>query len=263
MPFLSTNMYNGWKQWLVEAFTRYNIVDCRKLAISYWALWFTRNKLYHEGIRDSVHDMVSFINAYFLETEQMSVVSFTLQRSRAEGWNSPEGEIIKINFDASFDSQSLGSVLGVIARNKDGLVLRSCAYPWRNIPDPTIVEAKACLVVVTFTMDLGVKEICMESFLENVSLILYLDRRTKQRKVWRWRDDDSTNRSTGWRRFQRRQNDLWKETETRLVEIPDIGLNSDQKDCVDPMSSKYPKEDYSVVTIKREMDKSRFPIKFN
>lgn len=69
MPFLSTNMYNGWKQWLVEAFTRYNIVDCRKLAISYWALWFTRNKLYHEGIRDSVHDMVSFINAYFLETE--------------------------------------------------------------------------------------------------------------------------------------------------------------------------------------------------
>ncbi|MFQ6650595.1 hypothetical protein Gotur_023316 [Gossypium turneri] len=57
---------------------------------------------------DQVHEIVGFINAYCTEIQH----------------------------------------IGIIARNKEGLVMASCAYPWENILDPTMAEARACLQAV-------------------------------------------------------------------------------------------------------------------
>ncbi|PPS17324.1 hypothetical protein GOBAR_AA03249 [Gossypium barbadense] len=50
------------------------------------------------------------------------------------------------------------SRLGIIARNKEGMVMAPYIYPWENILNPTMTEAQACLQEVTFAEDLGFHE---------------------------------------------------------------------------------------------------------
>lgn len=70
-------------------------------------------------------------------------------------WRPPKGDIIKINFDAAFNQIQHKSVLGIIARNKDGYVMASCTYSGENIIDPTTAEARACLKEVTMVKEMG------------------------------------------------------------------------------------------------------------
>ncbi|MBA0753361.1 hypothetical protein Gogos_022248 [Gossypium gossypioides] len=51
---------------------------------------------------------------------------------------------------------------GVIARNKEVLVIALCTYPWENISDPIMAEARACLQTVTMVEDMGFQDICVE-----------------------------------------------------------------------------------------------------
>ncbi|MBA0747756.1 hypothetical protein Gogos_004643 [Gossypium gossypioides] len=44
---------------------------------------------------------------------------------------------------------------GIIAWNKEGLVMASCTYPWENISDPIMVKVKACLQAVTMAEEMG------------------------------------------------------------------------------------------------------------
>ncbi|KAA3460220.1 reverse transcriptase [Gossypium australe] len=43
-----------WKNWLVKEFNMQNTKTCKVKAIVYWALWFNRNKIHHEGVRGQV-----------------------------------------------------------------------------------------------------------------------------------------------------------------------------------------------------------------
>ncbi|KAA3465129.1 reverse transcriptase [Gossypium australe] len=54
------------------------------------------------------------------------------------------------------------SVLGVIARNNEGLVMAACTYPWDNTPDPITTEARACLQAIIMAEEMGFQEICVE-----------------------------------------------------------------------------------------------------
>ncbi|KAA3467045.1 reverse transcriptase [Gossypium australe] len=143
-----------WKDWLVKEFNSQNTKTCEIKAIIYWAIWYNRNKIYHEGIRGQVCDMLAFIKAYYAEISTTDIYE--------EGWKHPEGNIIKINFDASFNQYTKRSVLDIIARNKDGLVMAACTCPWDNIPDPTTAEARACFQAIDMAEGMGFQEICVE-----------------------------------------------------------------------------------------------------
>ncbi|MBA0583672.1 hypothetical protein Gorai_014520, partial [Gossypium raimondii] len=52
----TSNIDQNWKQRLVEEVLNNSITGFRLLAISYWALWYNRNKIYHEEIREQVHE---------------------------------------------------------------------------------------------------------------------------------------------------------------------------------------------------------------
>ncbi|MBA0731630.1 hypothetical protein Golax_004524 [Gossypium laxum] len=77
-------------------------------------------------------------------------------------WEPPDGDMAKINFDASFQQDHNTSKAGIITRNKDGLIMVACIYPSTNISTPEMAEAWACLHVVTFGEELGFREICVE-----------------------------------------------------------------------------------------------------
>ncbi|KAH1075466.1 hypothetical protein J1N35_027794 [Gossypium stocksii] len=42
----------GWKHWLATNFESQSTEACKLRSITFWAVWYNRNKLYHEGIRE-------------------------------------------------------------------------------------------------------------------------------------------------------------------------------------------------------------------
>ncbi|XP_040948463.1 uncharacterized protein [Gossypium hirsutum] len=99
---------------------------------------------------------------YMLEIEQLNEFSCPVHTSRPLSWKPPEGEIIKFNFDASFQQQLRLSHSSIIARNKEGLVMVSCTYSWENVVDSTMAEARACLKAVSFAEELVFQDVCVE-----------------------------------------------------------------------------------------------------
>ncbi|MFQ6623650.1 hypothetical protein Gotur_003347 [Gossypium turneri] len=75
-------------------------------------------------------------------------------------WQPPRGNVIKINFDASFNQNYHRSISGIIARNKEGLVMASCTYLFENTSNPTMAEARACLQAMA--EEIGFRDICVE-----------------------------------------------------------------------------------------------------
>ncbi|XP_017628466.1 uncharacterized protein LOC108471345 [Gossypium arboreum] len=80
-------------------------------------------------------------------------------------WKPPKDDTIKINFDASFNQHTGRSVSGILARNKDGLIMAACTFPWENVPDPVMAEAIACLQAVTMAEEMGFQDVVEEDAL--------------------------------------------------------------------------------------------------
>ncbi|KAA3489873.1 reverse transcriptase [Gossypium australe] len=126
-----------WKDWLVKEFSIQNTKTCEIKAIVYWAIWYNRNKIHHEGLRGQVCDMLAFIKAYHAEISVLRELPTQTTVTKR-------------------------SISGIIARNKDGLVMAACTCPWDNIPDLTTAEARACLQAIDMSEGMGFQEICVE-----------------------------------------------------------------------------------------------------
>ncbi|MBA0577699.1 hypothetical protein Golob_025226 [Gossypium lobatum] len=77
-------------------------------------------------------------------------------------WKALDGDIIKVNFDASYQQQLPRAIAGIILRNNLRQIMGVCAYPINNIQDPVTAEAHACLQVVIYAEEMGFNNICVE-----------------------------------------------------------------------------------------------------
>lgn len=125
------------------------------VAIAYWAIWFMRNKLVHEGRRISITKIVGFIQGYFKECACISGSTMLRPIGVSKFWRPLEHPFIKINFDASFYNNNRQTHIGTVARDRQGQVMQSCVYLPRNVANTFVAEAKACEVVVRFALDMG------------------------------------------------------------------------------------------------------------
>ncbi|MBA0575086.1 hypothetical protein Golob_023846, partial [Gossypium lobatum] len=78
---------------------------------------FSRQVLEGEGVQD----IVGFINAYYLEVEQLGKLSITLSNPSVSFWEPSEGDVIKFHFDDSYNQQLHISRSGIITHNKEGM----------------------------------------------------------------------------------------------------------------------------------------------
>ncbi|KAL4347479.1 hypothetical protein GQ457_17G008030 [Hibiscus cannabinus] len=130
--------------------------------VTYWAVWYTRNQVVHEGIVHSNHNTLSFVVAFLREHDMFNPLA-CLRPLRSHGsWSTPVSDVIKVNFDASFDVSVGKSVSGVVCRDSEGLILAACCYPHSYVTDPFQAEALACLVAIGFTRDLGFAKVLLE-----------------------------------------------------------------------------------------------------
>ncbi|TYH80252.1 hypothetical protein ES332_D03G120200v1 [Gossypium tomentosum] len=139
-----------------------SIRDCKLRAITYWAIWHNRNKSYHEGVRETATEVAGFIKAYDIEISATRERLASLCDGRILTWEPPDNDTIKINFDASFNQSANFSTTGIIAQNKDGLIMAAGTYSWKNIADPVMAEARACLQAVILAEEMGFQDVCFE-----------------------------------------------------------------------------------------------------
>ncbi|KAA3472112.1 reverse transcriptase [Gossypium australe] len=132
------------------------------LTISFWAIWYMRNKMVHEGCKFSLDEIVCFIRRYVYELN-LSCTSNLLSISKNTAfWKPPLPGIIKLNFDASFVNATNSAIVGVVGRNDRGLIMGACTYQINDAADAFVAESRACERAILFAIDMGFRKIMVE-----------------------------------------------------------------------------------------------------
>ncbi|KAK8499586.1 hypothetical protein V6N11_025530 [Hibiscus sabdariffa] len=112
--FPSCLMYPNWLDWVAVAFCSLNTTNKVVMMVTFWAVWYARNKLVHERTAATVHGTLSFISAFIGVNDVVHIPPSTRRLDDAGVWKAPELNVIKFNFDATYDFLSKKSVPGII-----------------------------------------------------------------------------------------------------------------------------------------------------
>ncbi|KAH1065086.1 hypothetical protein J1N35_030073 [Gossypium stocksii] len=138
----------NFKDHFINSFLTGDNYNKQVLAISLWALWNRRNKWVHEGVSFSLQETVFFIWGYLQEIcfcyERLKIPP---QNITEKFWSPPEYRAIKLNFDASFQSNPKTSMVAVIARNYKCEVVGAITYAVEDVVDALAAEARAWVPV--------------------------------------------------------------------------------------------------------------------
>ncbi|KAK8606422.1 hypothetical protein V6N13_030705 [Hibiscus sabdariffa] len=132
------------------------------VVITYWALWFARNQLLHEGKRQSITRISTFIRAHITELHFVAALSLPSMPTPSSSWSPPAQGIIKFNFDTALTIATKEAFSGVIARNSHGLIMAACVLHHFAVNDAFIAEVRTCEAAVNFAMELGFRSIHVE-----------------------------------------------------------------------------------------------------
>lgn len=121
-----------------------------------------QNRIYHEGKKERVQEVIGFIKAYLRELEQVKSSTETRLIPREMFWRPPMEGQVKANFDSTYLQQDMTATAGVIIRNHEGFVMRACSYPIGRTGDLTTAESKACLQAVIFGEEMDFRDMVVE-----------------------------------------------------------------------------------------------------
>ncbi|MBA0618008.1 hypothetical protein Godav_027405 [Gossypium davidsonii] len=113
--------------------------DKEVLVIAYWAIWHAWNRLVHDGIKLNIQELVVFIKGYLIEIEALEGLRPSSFVPKQEIWVPPDTNNIKLNYDASFNTNTKIPIL-----------------------DAFIAEAHVCEQTMTFAQELGFRSIHVE-----------------------------------------------------------------------------------------------------
>ncbi|KAA3472007.1 reverse transcriptase [Gossypium australe] len=115
------------------------------------------------------------IRTYIQEIKRKSLSFRSIKIIVTMNGKPPRGNVIKINFDASFNQEQHTLVAGIVARNDEGLVMAASTNPGESIANLTTAEARACLLAVILAEELDFHEIQIEGDALTVIRKLNLD----------------------------------------------------------------------------------------
>ncbi|KAK9045302.1 hypothetical protein V6N11_059189 [Hibiscus sabdariffa] len=149
--------------WLSSAFGFLNPNARRTFVVALWAIWGSRNKIIHEGLVQSVREVVNFCKIYIKEIDA-SLSSFLTTPTPTDSgqWNPPPVDRVKVNFDVCFDPTRLQSISGIIFRNSDRHLLSASTLHNPYVMNPEMAEAIACDQALILSKELGFKRIEVE-----------------------------------------------------------------------------------------------------
>lgn len=125
--------------------------------VTLWAIWGARRKAIHEGIFQSPFSIHGFITSYLSDLHVLKPSEVTYQptaTSRPKRWIAPPSDCSKFNVDAAVGRSGTYGAVETICRNHEGVFLGASAVVYRNIGDPTTLEALAVREALALVEDL-------------------------------------------------------------------------------------------------------------
>ncbi|KAK8690288.1 hypothetical protein V6N13_088985 [Hibiscus sabdariffa] len=151
-----------WLSWLNYCISSLSKSNAALLFITFWAIWSFRNRLVHENVLPALDSYVLFIRNYAAEYTTSQLVLNHPSHPSPSHWNPPSGNLIKVNFDAAFDTNSFSSSSDIVFRNNEGLLMAVAVFPHSHVPYLCVAEAQACLDVVSLDHELSFHNIIIE-----------------------------------------------------------------------------------------------------
>ncbi|KAK8668955.1 hypothetical protein V6N13_106399 [Hibiscus sabdariffa] len=92
----------AWFEWLAKRFCSLNESFKMCFMVSYWVVWFIKNKVVHENIVSSVPDSVTFIRSFLVERGSIATNERANSSFQPIVWEAPPDNVVKFNFDVQF-----------------------------------------------------------------------------------------------------------------------------------------------------------------
>ncbi|XP_040932148.1 uncharacterized protein [Gossypium hirsutum] len=147
-------------------------------------MWYRRNQLIHEGAKFSLQEVIRFIRGYVQEVnlykEKLGGFDGFLKK---EYWKPPDLGFIKINFDATFQSDSRTSTIAVLARDSRGEIRGAVTYLIEDVANAFIAEARACERSLLFVQQMGFQCLIVEG--DSLTVIKKLQARVDNKSILR------------------------------------------------------------------------------
>ncbi|MBA0755499.1 hypothetical protein Gogos_021255 [Gossypium gossypioides] len=152
--------FNEWLSWLLK-----NSAKNRKwlIAVSIWAIWFSRNKFVHERKVQSLEEIVTFIWSFGSEYRSSAESLKHPQPRSMVKWSPPPQGWFKVNVDAGVSIANNRVVTDFIIRNDEGFIMGSGFQRHNLVLSVVIAEAIAVLHGLQFALDMGFSRVILES----------------------------------------------------------------------------------------------------
>ncbi|KAH1097999.1 hypothetical protein J1N35_014920 [Gossypium stocksii] len=150
------------------------------------------NIYFHEGIRQTIYQIVAFVKACFSELNYLEEALKRKKNTVITQLEPPFEDQVKDNFDATFLQQNNTAASGVVIRNNMGFVMGSCSYPINNAQDSTIVEALAGLQGVVFAEEMGFCNVIIEGSCQKKPM--------ERHMRWLRGEEEELHRVSGWKK---------------------------------------------------------------
>ncbi|KAA3456692.1 reverse transcriptase [Gossypium australe] len=148
----------GGKICFANTFFAANEQQRQMMAFSLWGFWYRKNKLFHEGVKFSLQEILGFLKGYSQELNLNWEIFFPSFRSLVnEIWKPPDG-FIKLNFDAAFQNDIKLAITAVLARNSEGDIVGAETYLFKDVTNAFVAEARACERALILAAALGFRQ---------------------------------------------------------------------------------------------------------
>jgi hypothetical protein len=160
------NLEMNAKNWVFSMHEFLSHEEFTRMVVMLWAIWRSRRKAIHEEIFESSLATNSFINTILkdikiLESQNPSVTRSKVSRPAA--WIPPPVGFAKINADAAVQWEGDFGAGAVVCRGHSGAFLGASSITFRNISDPTTLEALAVREGLAIAEDLNEQRIQIAS----------------------------------------------------------------------------------------------------
>lgn len=127
---------------------------------------------------------MGFIHGYSqeLQSNQTRLKSPSIPM-RKQLWRPPDSGMLKLNFYASFIKESGFSFVAVLATNNEGQFMGACTYPYGDVLDAVVAEARVCERALLFAVELGWTRIQLEG--DSLTTIKKLNSEEEDRLILR------------------------------------------------------------------------------
>ncbi|KAL4360702.1 hypothetical protein GQ457_04G022450 [Hibiscus cannabinus] len=145
--------------WFFENNTNQKRIE---IVVTLWALWYSRNKLCHEGVTQSKEDFLTFVRSFCLEIHNLRRLNNSLSLGSSASWITAPTMMAKINFDDSYCQSHNTSISGIVVRDESGYLLGACHQSVSRVHLAFAAKAFAAVHGLSFVVDLGLQLVVLE-----------------------------------------------------------------------------------------------------